>query len=291
LNVVLDCIPCYLKQTMNTLSQTKLSEDKARNILYEVLTMIPQLDPEGTPAENSTRILWKVNEFLGTHDPFAKAKRESNKLALNLLPHLRERILKSHDPLYTAFQVSVAGNIIDMGIIKEFNIEESLQEALEKKFARDDYQSFKTKLRNAQNVIILGDNSGEIAFDKLLAEQLRQYGAKITYVVKETPILNDATQDDANYVCMKDVADVMSNGSGYLGTVIRDCSNEFRTAFRKADLIISKGQANYESLESSGEAGEKTYFLLRAKCEVVAKSLGVKLGEMAFCKNTINMKV
>lgn len=283
-NVVLDCIPCYLKQARNTLGQTEVSEDKAMQILHEILPLIPELDPQGTPAENSTLILWKVNELLGTNDPFVKAKRESNELALKLLPQLRERVMQSSDPLYTALQVSVAGNIIDLGIFKDFDVEASIEEALGRKFAHDDYSFFKEKLKGAREVMILGDNSGEIAFDKLLAEQFKASGVKVTYVVKGSPILNDATWEDAEYVGMKDVATVMSNGSGYLGTVLKTCSAEFCTALDEADLVISKGQANYESLESAYEVRENTYFLLRAKCEVVAESLGVKLGEMALKK-------
>ncbi len=284
MNVVLDCIPCYLKQARNTLGQTEVSEDKAMQILHEILPLIPELDPRGTPAENSTLILWKVNELLGTSDPFAKAKRNSNELALKLLPQLRERVRQSSDPLYTALQVAVAGNIIDLGIFKDFDVEASIEEALGKKFAHDDYSSFRARLEGTREVMILGDNSGEIAFDKLLAEQLKALGVRVTYVVKHSPILNDATLEDAEYVEMKDVATVITNGSGFLGTVIKTCSEEFCTALNKADLIISKGQANYESLEAESKAGENTYFLLRAKCEVVAESLGVKLGEMAFKK-------
>lgn len=109
MKVVLDCIPCYLKQAMNTLRQTEVSEERAIEIIHEILPIIPELDPQGTPAENSTLILWKINELLGSADPFSKAKRESNELALNLLSSLRERIMQSHDPLYTALQGSVAG--------------------------------------------------------------------------------------------------------------------------------------------------------------------------------------
>lgn len=172
-----------------------------------------------------------------------------------------------------------------MGIFKDFDVESSIQEALEKKFARDDYALFMDKLKGARKVMILGDNSGEIAFDKLLAEQLVNSGVSVAYVVKDRPILNDATREDADYVKMEEVAEVMSNGSGFLGTVIKDCSGEFHRAFAEADLVISKGQANYESLEATLEADMKTYFLLRAKCEVVAKSLGVELGNMVFCRS------
>ncbi|MDP4128257.1 MAG: ARMT1-like domain-containing protein, partial [Bacillota bacterium] len=152
-----------------------------------------------------------------------------------------------------------------------------------KNFARDDYELFQQRLKDAREILILGDNSGEIAFDRLLAEQLSDFGVKVTYAVKGRPILNDATMEDAAYVGMTDRIRVISNGSGILGTILRDCSEEFKQAYEKADLVISKGQANYESLEALGKEDRRLYFLLRAKCEIVAESLGVELGEMVFC--------
>ncbi|EGW40799.1 ARMT1-like domain-containing protein [Desulfosporosinus sp. OT] len=286
MNVTLDCIPCYIKQTLNTLAQTELPEEKMREIIHQTLPLFPGLDPQGTPAENSTIILRKVNELLGIEDPFHSAKKESNELALKLLPQLKERIDQSDDPLFMALKIAVAGNIIDMGILKDFDVEGSIQEAMVKDFARDDYASFVQRLKEAREILILGDNSGEIAFDRLLAEQLSESGIKITYAVKDQPILNDATMEDAAHVGMTGMTEqirVISNGSGFLGTILKDCSEEFMQAFKKADLVISKGQANYESLEAFGKEDRRLYFLLRAKCEIVAKNLGAHLGEMVFC--------
>ncbi|MDP4126382.1 MAG: ARMT1-like domain-containing protein, partial [Bacillota bacterium] len=264
MNVVLDCIPCYIKQTINTLAQTELSEEKAREIIYQTLPLLPSLDPQGTPAENSTIILRKVNELLEIEDPFHSAKKASNELALKLLPQLKERILQSKYPLFMALKIAVAGNIIDMGILKDFDVEGSIQEAMVKNFARDDYESFQQRLKDAREILILGDNSGEIAFDRLLAEQLSDFGVKVTYAVKDRPILNDATMEDAAYVGITDRIRVISNGSGFLGTILKDCSEEFKQAYEKADLVISKGQANYESLEALGKEDRRLYFLLRA---------------------------
>ena len=283
MKVVLDCIPCYIKQTINTLAQTEIPEEKAREIIHQTLSLIPLLDTQGTPAENSTIILRKVNELLGIEDPFHSAKIESNDLALKLLPQLKERIRKSPDPLFMSLQIAVAGNIIDMGILKDFDVEGSIREAMEKRFVRDDYESFQHRLKEAREILILGDNSGEIAFDRLLAEQLSEFGIEVTYVVKDQPILNDATMEDAAYVGMTEQTHVISNGSGFLGTIFKDCSEEFKQAYQKADLVISKGQANYESLEAIGKEDRRLYFLLRAKCEIVAENLGVQLGEMVFC--------
>lgn len=283
MNVVLDCIPCYIRQMINTLAQTEIPDEKARQIIYQTLPIFPRLDPQGTPAENSTIILRKVNELLGIEDPFYTAKKESNELALKLLPQLKERIRQSPDPLFTFLQIAVAGNIIDMGILKDFDVERSIREAMVKNFARDDYASFLQRLKEAREILILGDNSGEIAFDRLLAEQLSELGIEVTYVVKDRPILNDATMEDAAYVGMLEQIRVISNGSGFLGTILKDCSEEFKQAYQKADIVISKGQANYESLEALGKEDKRLYFLLRAKCEIVAKNLGVQLGEMVFC--------
>ncbi|HVJ49891.1 damage-control phosphatase ARMT1 family protein [Desulfitobacterium sp.] len=288
MKVVLECIPCYMKQVINTVAQTKCSEEKTRQIMYQILPMIPELDPVETPAVNSTLVLRKINELLEIPDPFKKAKRESNELALSLLPQLRKRIRESLDPFYTACQISVAGNIIDLGIITDYDIEETLRESLAKNFTRDDSAEFKERLRTAREVLILGDNSGEIAFDKLLAEELRKSGVRVTFVVKGQSILNDATLEDALQVGIDEVAEVITNGNGYLGTVVQERSKELIEAMERADLIISKGQANYESLESTPEAGKKTYFLLRAKCEIVAKNLGVDLGSMVFARVKMN---
>lgn len=284
MNVTLECIPCYIKQTINTLAQTENSEEKMREIIHETLPLISRLDPQGTPAENSTIILRKVNELLGIEDPFQRAKKESNELALELLPQLKERIEQSPDPLFMSLKIAVAGNIIDMGILKDFDVEGSIQEAMVKDFARDDYVSFRERLKETQEILVLGDNSGEIAFDKLLAEQLSELGIKVTYAVKDRPILNDATLEDAAYVGITEQIRVISNGSGFLGTILKDCSEKFKQAYIKADLVISKGQANYESLEALGKEDRRLYFLLRAKCEIVARNLEVELGEMVFCR-------
>lgn len=287
MKVVLECIPCYMKQVINAVAQTECSEEKARQIMYQILPMIPELDSEETPAVNSTLVLRKINELLEVPDPFEKAKRESNELALSLLPQLRERIRQSEDPFYTACQISVAGNIIDLGIFSDYDLEGTLRKSLAKRFDRDDSEEFKERLRNAQEVLMLGDNSGEIAFDKLLVEELRKSGVRVTFVVKGQSILNDATLEDAAQVGMGEVAEVMTNGNGYLGTVVQERSQELIEVMERADLIISKGQANYESLESTQAAGDKTYFLLRAKCEIVAKNLGVDLGSMVFARNLV----
>lgn len=285
MRVVLDCIPCYLKQVISTLNQSGFEEERARQLIHSVFPVIAELGPERSPAENSTIVLRLIYKLTGNADPFRQAKEDSNRLALRMLPQLRDILATSADPLYTACLVSVAGNVIDMGILPDYDVEASLREALSSTLAKNDYLMLQESISSSKQILFIGDNSGEIVFDRLLVEQLKGRGAEVTYAVKGEPILNDATREDAETVGMGEVARVITNGNGFLGTILANCSPEFRAVLSAADLVISKGQANYESLESTKEAGGKTFFLLRAKCPIVAASLGVKLDDIVLKKN------
>lgn len=282
---VIDCIPCYLKQVMNVLQQAGIGEGEGQRILRAVLPLISQQDPGHYPAENFSYILHRTNELIDQVDPFREAKQKSNQAAMVLLPKLREIIISSEDPLFTACQISGAGNVIDMAILPDYDVEASLEDAFRTVFARSDYEDFRERLAAAGLVLILGDNSGEIAFDRLLVEQIRSRGLEVVYAVKGGPVLNDATIEDADQTGMNEVARVIDNGNNFVGTNLKYCSAELKEVFSTADIVISKGQGNYECLEGAQEAGDKTFFLLRAKCPVVARQLGVKLGEMAFSRN------
>jgi uncharacterized protein with ATP-grasp and redox domains len=248
---------------------------------------VAELKRDKTPAENSTLILHKIYELMENKDPFYKAKRESNFAVMKLWPKLRVLLDESEDRLFTAIKLAAAGNIIDMGILADFDIDKSVQEALEVDFAFNHYQELKERLGRARRVLIVGDNSGEIAFDRLLAEELIKLGVEVVYGVKGGPVLNDATVADAKEVGMDEVVRVITNGNSFLGTVTEHCSPEFLAEFNNADVVISKGQANYESLEGTKEAADKTFFILRAKCDVVAENLGVKLGEIVLKQNKV----
>ena len=280
MNEVSACIPCYIKQVFNTFNLVGIDDQTAQKYIREILLTIASSDPLRNPAENVTVVLHKVNELLGDNDPYHRAKLESNVLALGMLPKLREKVECSNEPLYTACKLAAAGNIIDMGILPDFDVDASVSEALSAEFAGKDYEVLKKQVESASRILIIGDNSGEIAFDLLLVEQLSRLGIKIIYAVKDQPILNDATMEDALQVGMQKVAQLITNGNDYVGTILDQCSLEFCQAMIEADVIISKGQANFESLESTNEAGKKTFFLLRAKCPAAAEKLGVKLNEM-----------
>ncbi len=287
MKVTAECIPCYLTQCIKAMEQAKVPKDRQDGHLTALLAEVAKLDTGLTPAENSTLILHQLVGRLGGQDLFAEAKNESNRLASEQLPRLSRILKDSSNPLYTALQFAVAGNVVDLGLFEDYDLDKAINDVLKNDFARSDYRDFLVRLDQVEVVLIIGDNSGEIVFDRLLAEELLALNKQVVYAVKGGFILNDATREDARQAGLDKLVRVVDSGCNFLGTIEGKCSKEFLDILSQADLIISKGQANYESLEGTPLAGDNTYFLLKAKCPVVAESLKVKYGELVFIKNYI----
>lgn len=285
MKVTADCIPCYLNQSLNAMAKGGWPEDKREEVLLDLLPLIGSLDSRMTPAENSSLVLHRLVQVMGNRDPFKKAKSESNQKALQHLPRLRTMVSQAEDPLRLAIKFAVAGNVVDMGIFDRYDLAGAIRDVLESEFTKNDYPAFRDRLEQARKLLIIGDNSGEVVFDRLLVETLAEAGLEVVYGVKGNFILNDATLEDAAEAGLHEVCLVITNGNNYLGTVAEKCSEEFLQVYREADLVISKGQANYESLEGTELAGDKTFFLLKAKCPVVAKHLGAATGDIVFIQN------
>lgn len=275
-----DCVHCYLKQAVSCMNLAGIDEDTQHEVLFKLMDDVKNYSRENTPAENSTLALLKTYELIGNYDPYKDIKRQSNDLALKLYPELQKMMDESDDKLDCALRIAVAGNVIDLGINRDFDICEALRHSMEIGFSINHYKEFKDKITAAKKIMIIGDNSGEIVFDKILAEYLKTLGKDIVYVVKENPILNDTTMEDAVYTGMDKISRVITNGSGYLGNCIQKVSKQFLEEFYESDIVLAKGQANYESLEDEDISKGKVFFLLRAKCDRVAESLGVELLDM-----------
>jgi len=271
LKVQIDCLPCMFKQALSASRRCTDDEEKLREVQYEVMRLLPQQSFGQSPAEVSYYAIKVVSDVLGCEDPFAEEKHQSNIAMLEFYPALKRIVESSSDKLYTAIKLAAAGNIIDMGILREFDVKEAIDDILERSFQVDHFQLLRKDLASAKTILYLADNAGEIVADKLFLETLGRND--VVVAVNERPILNDATMDDARQVELDRVATVISNGSGMIGTVLEDCSKEFRNIFHAADVIISKGQGNYEGLD---ERPENIYFVLTAKCPSVARALGVK---------------
>jgi uncharacterized protein with ATP-grasp and redox domains len=276
-----ECFPCFLRQTVIALNQHPAARDRHEEIIKAVLPVIADADTRKPPAYITTLIHRLIRLRLGG-DPFKNIKFTYNKLAMDLSPGLRETIGKSEDPLWTAARLAIAGNVIDFGIYTSIDISSSIGRALQQSIAVDDYASFREALPGAKEILYLLDNCGEIAFDRLLIEELVSRGKKVTAVVKGSPVLNDVTRDDAVQVGLDRVCRVIDNGSDAIGTIIEWTSAEFREAFGASDIVISKGQGNFETL---AETEKRTFFLFQSKCDLVSKELGLPPGSMLFKKS------
>ncbi|MGQ9501393.1 MAG: damage-control phosphatase ARMT1 family protein [Anaerolineae bacterium] len=265
----LDCFPCFLRQVLDSARVASLSEAQQHELLRRVLIEARDYDTSYTPSEMSSRIQEMVRQASCNGDPYRHAKDESTQQALTLLPRLRELVRQASDPLETAVRLSIAGNIIDHGVVRAFDLESTIERVLVEPFAINHLPALRAALARCRNVLYLADNAGETVFDRLLIEQIP---VPVTYVVKAAPTVNDATREDAIAAGIHEVATVVDNGSDALGTLLYRCSSEFIEQFWAADLIIAKGQANFESIDGSGAPA---FYLLQAKCEVLAKHLGV----------------
>ena len=275
-------IPCFVKQGLSAVRLSTPDPAAQQRVLDEVLRRIQSLSLDSSPALLSQIVYAAVREMTGVADPFAQARRETNRLALALLPDLERRIAASPDPLHTAIKVALIGNVVDLGIGGHaFDLERDIAQGLEAGLTVDDYPAFQAALKDCRRLLYVCDNSGEIAFDRLLIERLRER-CEVTASVKSQPIINDATMQDAQEVGLPAVARVIETGSGDIGVNWDRASEEFKEAFRAADIILAKGQGNFETLD---ETPGEIFFLLKAKCPEVAAELGVSEGALIFLRN------
>ncbi len=275
----LECLVCLLKQALNTVRIATTDESLRRRVLDLAAETVPRADLESPPAVISNRIYEIVAEVTGVKDPFLDLKRTSNRMALEMAPRIRAIVASSDDPLNAALHASVAGNIIDYGIGHAFNLEKDMTSLMTRDFAVDDRPSFQKELVPGTRLLFLGDNAGEIVFDRILVEALLDRGIDVTFSVKSAPIINDALMEDAEAAGLTDLVRVIETGSGDIGVNLDRAGDVFRKAFDEAGVILGKGHGNFETCSGMPK---NLYFLLKAKCPVVARELGVALGDIVF---------
>ncbi len=270
----LDCFPCFLHQALRAGRVATDDPHKVKQVLDEVGRMLGSIPMQSPPPRTGALIYQKVSQITGNNDPYRELKQESIAQALQLYLELKQRVADSRDPLLTAVRVAIAGNVIDFGVNRVFDLEADIADVLEKDFAICDEREFRDALDQTEEVLYLGDNAGETVFDRVLIETMQK---KVIYAVRGAPIINDATYEDALQSGLDRVATIVSSGSSAPGTLLEQCSDEFRDRFQQAKFIISKGQGNYEGL--SGRR-EPIFFLLKAKCPVISRDIGVNQGDI-----------
>lgn len=265
----LACYPCFLRQALDAAQMVEATEEQQRQVVHATLSLLQGLKATDTPPEIGDRIHRLVREMVDDGDPYHEVKDRATAQALALYPDVKARCRTVDGPLEMAVRAAIAGNIIDFGPGNTYELEATLDRVLSQPFTIGDLASLCEALNRAEAVLYLADNAGETVFDRLLIETLP---VPVTYAVKDGPILNDATMADARAAGLHEVADLISTGSDAPGTILHRCNPGFRRRFELADLIIAKGQANYETL-SPGD--DRVYFLLQAKCPVIAEDIGV----------------
>lgn len=273
----LDCIPCLIRQSLASVRLVTRDERVHEQVLREVLQAASRMDLRQPPAAMSQVVHRRIRELCQNGDPYRVSKARFNRLALDLLPAFRDRLGEVPDPWDAAVRLAIAGNVMDLAVksdLSEAQVRDSIDRSLNESL-HGSTAEFTAAVREARNILYLTDNAGEIVFDRLLIEQMPR--EKVTVAVRGSPVINDATLEDAEEAGLTQLVQVIDNGSDAPGTLVGDCSEAFQRHFADADLIIAKGQGNYETLR---ESSKQIYFLLRVKCPVIARDIGCPLGRM-----------
>lgn len=267
-----DCLPCLIRQTLDAARTLNLDDKKTGELLQQTLGLAQQFDWNLPPPVIARDIHRLIREITGDPDPYLSQKTAHMERALELLPEVEKAVADSEDPFLTAVKFSIAGNAMDLaaGTSVETDVYKLFKEALGHSIDRSAVIRFKETISTARDVLFLADNCGEIVFDRPLLEQI---GAKVTVAVRGAPVINDATLADAGRSGLTDRFRVISNGADVPGTWLPECSEKFIMSFNYADLVVAKGQGNYETLS---DAERSVFFLFLAKCPVVADGLGIQ---------------
>lgn len=271
-----ECISCLLKSNLE-----KYPEDAEPNIKLEYMQRVLKVMAEAAPDASAPVLVKKINdirrEMFGYAEDFTEIKRYYNQLMLEKEAGLEQSIQMSEEPLLCAIQYAMTGNYIDFGTgnsVSEEELNGLLETAVSNPVNPSEYQSLKKDLADAENIVYITDNCGEIVLDKLLIKEIqRQFPkARIIAMVRGGAVLNDATTEDAEQVGLTGLVRVIDNGNAIAGTCPEELSAVARVALDGADVILAKGQANYETLR---KCGRNIYYIFMCKCEMFARGFQV----------------
>ncbi len=275
------CYFCTARAYERLLAKENASFEKKQLFVEKMNTTFLDMKDDFHAPHYSRILRNHYQNLFGEKDLYLSEKQISNNVALDLYPSLKEMAFSSESPFQTALKLALAGNVIDFGVHAEYDLEKTINHVLHTPLAIDNSSELYDRLQKASTVLYLGDNSGEIVLDKILIETISH--PNLFFAVRGAPVLNDVTTEDAKYVKIDDVANVISNGYDSPSTELEHVSSDFLDIYHKADVIISKGQGNLEGLYGNGN--KKIFFLLMVKCDVVAETIGVKKGDFVVLKN------
>ncbi|HOO33909.1 MAG TPA: ARMT1-like domain-containing protein [Thermotogota bacterium] len=280
-----NCVPCHFEQLKRVITFMELPDEKAFELYKKACEAFSSVETDIAPVEMADVIYGLIEKELNVADVFKEPKRKANLLAMKIVRRIEEDPDRDSWPLEIYAKLSALGNHIDMGAhdvdLDRFE-KEIIGNAFNLTFEKDDFSTFESRLDSAKVLLYILDNAGEIVFDKLFIGKIseRYPALKIYAAVRGRPIINDVTMAEAKFIKLDEVCEVINSESIYPGTILEKAGEAFQRIFREADLIVAKGQGNFEGL--SNEAGEKLYFCLMAKCDTISKYIGVKRGTSLF---------
>ena len=280
----LACIPCLRRQAGDAIALATTDAGLRIETMLKVVDVIAGLPMDQPPPAMAGLIHRFIRERTGSVDPYAAVKARATDMALRLVASLRSQVDAAADPFEAALRLAIAGNILDFAAfthIDDAQLERCFSDAFAKPLPTSEIERLKAATDSARSILYIGDNAGETVFDRLLIEHLP--AGAVTYAVKAGPVINDATRADAMAAGIQDVARIVDTGSDMPGTMLEYCSPAFRTLFDTAEVVIAKGQANYETLS---DAPREIFFLTQVKCATIARDINAPLGQWVVRRNT-----
>ena len=263
-----------MQQALRAGRMATSDENQLKEILDKTGELVKTVSMEVSAPEIGKMVYRIISDVTGNQDPYKSIKKQHIAETKSIYPELEQIVANSKDKLLTAIRIAIAGNVIDLGVTRSFNIVEDVKSILKQDFAIFDYDAFKIQLEKTKNILYIGDNVGESVFDKILIKELKK---PVKYAVRSIPIINDVTMDDAIASGLNEVAELIDSGVESPGLILNQSTPAFRKLFNASELIISKGQGNYEGLS---DCNKQVFFLLKAKCAIISNHLGVKEGSI-----------
>jgi uncharacterized protein with ATP-grasp and redox domains len=284
-----ECIGCIFNQVLKAfrLLKPNISKDEIIKAQKKLMELILEFDQKSNTTHNLGKETYNlISNILNEEDPYLNFKQKNNELALKYYDKIKKMIENAEDPLFKAILVSAIGNTIDFASQHEMDLISDIENLNQENFRINDYLLFKNSLENTNHILIIGDNAGEIVFDKLLILTLIQLfpSLEIIYSVRSAPIINDATMQDAEFVNLTKVAQVVESNAAP-GVDLDSASESFKSHFfQKGGVILSKGQGNFESLYDIEIPTIDVYFLLKVKCNLLERIFTAQIGDLIFKK-------
>lgn len=283
----LDCLPCLLQQAIRIARLNLETEEEQRQLLQRLLAEMASMDSNVSSPYIAQKMHRELKKALQNSDPYHQEKAYYNQEMLKLESELSHLVGTSVNPLDTALKLAAAGNIIDFGPGHDLSRDKVLQtirETMEKDYPQQVFTSLRNVLKAATKLLYLGDNAGEIVFDKIFIRTIKAYypELEIYFATRGEAVINDATEEDAYAVGMDAYANIINNGTDIPGTILEHCSDTFLTIFNAADVIIAKGQGNFESLCGSGRSN--LYYIFLCKCNLFMERFGTRQNDIVVLK-------